>query len=122
MAARVQRIWIVVRTPQRVALRQHATTVLTLLGRHQTLDLPLPHLRLLLPHRQMMMGPPRHRLQHHHPHHPLLVTAMSQASVKTVITSDVEHEVQHQHQAQTWVDLLRTHSLAIKLHVCEIRQ
>ena len=115
-----------VRTPQRVARRQHATTtlpVLTLLGRHQTLDLPLPHLRLLLPHRQMMMCPPPHRLQHHHPHHPLLVTAMSQASAKTVITSDVvEHEVQHQHQAQTWVDLLRTHSLAIKLHVCEIRQ
>ncbi len=116
-----------VRTPQRVARRQHATTtqpVLTLLGRHQTLDLPLPRLRLLLPHRQMMMGPPPHRLQHHHPHHPLLVTAMSQASAKTIITSDVvEHEVQHQHQAQTWVDLLRTRGLAIeKLHVCEICQ
>ena len=81
-----------VRTPQRVAHRQHVTTiqpVLTLLGRHQTLDLPLPRLRLLLPHRQMMMGPPRHRLQHHHP---LLVTAESQASAKTIITSDVvEH-------------------------------
>ncbi len=85
-----------VRTPQRVARRQHATTtqpVLTLLGRHQTLDLPLPRLRLLLPHRQMMMGPPPHRLQHHH--HPLLMTAMSQVSVKTIFTSDVvEHEVQ----------------------------
>ncbi len=115
-----------VRTPQRVARRQHATTtllVLTLLGRHQTLDLPLPHLRQLLPHRQMMMGPPPHRLQHHHhPHHPLLVTAMSQASAKTTITSDVvDHEVQRQHQAQTWVDLLHTRGLAIeKLHVCEI--
>lgn len=85
-----------VRTPQRAARRQHATTtqlVPTLLGRHQTLDLPLPRLRLLLPHRQMMMGPPPHRLQHHH--HPLLVTAMSQVSVKTIFTSDVvEHEVQ----------------------------
>ena len=63
--------------------------MLTLLGRHQTLDLPLPRLRLLLPPRQMMMGPPPpHRLQHHHPHRRLL-TAMSQASAKTIITSDV---------------------------------